>query len=861
MNKEANKRKIFWPLIFFVGILITAGVAIVLSTGYYNVKDYGLVDDSVTDNTSKLRSLIAIVPDGATIYFPGGGKGYSIGDSIILNKRIIIRGDGWAPFPIYNTPNVVEKGGTNIYFTSGTANLFIIQGSATDSTPVSTIENLNIVNTSSSTPTSGAAINYRYNVTHCFLDRISIYNFYNEVVLQSANTVHINDFSFGNPVANGIVMGDSLNVDYGVYTISNGIIVSGTTTNASANGILILGGGGSAIRNVQFNAIATLTPATQFQNDILATFTQGATSEYVLDGLSLDNYQGCGIKVANGNALKLPLFRFDNINVAPCCSGSSYGIWLADLRDVVMSNITGVGQANANAMIRLDTCVSVQVDRSVVAEGYTAGVFELHNTYLNTLTEYINGVLQIGTPPTVVGSPVQISNPGNVGVAGQVYFQPSVNGNGMFIDLFPSPSITTGTFAQINVFANAFPQNTSQYSYLSVAATASNFFLGTQYHLLPSKNLIIGVGVQLNETLDSTGKVTFGRNTEVLGNETVDTSFTTLHGGASIGGGIVGTDSASYFQLTSVKTPNQGLILWNRIPGNLQTGNEYISTFDSSSGGWNSRIMFKTKGNTIFGKSATTLTDQGTAYVQIVDSTQPELALQANGTYNTTFQQTKTGVFSINGTQTGLTIPSAAFHSGTTSDSIWGIRTSASGIDTLVKIAYPSGGSTPGLGAVLTAGKTFNVNTLVNGSFSDSVLSYSISSSGIGQVNKIPGGYPTLKQSADATGLTGAQATFTQFTPTVTGTYQIGGYLTITAISLDVIQLQVTYTDETSTSRTLVFYPQGLTVPGLSATGTSSFSPIQIRAKGGNAITVATVLTTGTGSITYDAGASITDLY
>jgi hypothetical protein len=42
---------------------------------------------------------------------------------------------------------------------------------------------------------------------------------------------------------------------------------------------------------------------------------------------------------------------------------------------------------------------------------------------------------------------------------------------------------------------------------------------------------------------------------------------------------------------------------------------------------------------------------------------------------------------------------------------------------------------------------------------------------------------------------------------------------------------------------------------------TTRTSPIDIRVKQGTTITVATILTTGAGTITYDVGASITQLY
>lgn len=119
-----------------------------------------------------------------------------------------------------------------------------------------------------------------------------------------------------------------------------------------------------------------------------------------------------------------------------------------------------------------------------------------------------------------------------------------------------------------------------------------------------------------------------------------------------------------------------------------------------------------------------------------------------------------------------------------------------------------------------------------------------------------------LTGSADLTGQTAAVTVTSYAVPgsTTFNTFRVGGYITVTAVSLDVIQLQVTWTDETSTSRTQSFFVQGATT-GVSVTGANGYSPIDIRVKKGTTITVATALTTGTGSITYDAGANITQLY
>lgn len=112
--------------------------------------------------------------------------------------------------------------------------------------------------------------------------------------------------------------------------------------------------------------------------------------------------------------------------------------------------------------------------------------------------------------------------------------------------------------------------------------------------------------------------------------------------------------------------------------------------------------------------------------------------------------------------------------------------------------------------------------------------------------------------SADLTGQTATVSSVATVTPTANGTFRIGAYATITAISAGTLTITVTYTDETSTSRTVTFFPMGLSSAGLTATGATAFSPADIRAKSGSAITV--VSTFSGVSITYDIGATITQL-
>lgn len=114
-----------------------------------------------------------------------------------------------------------------------------------------------------------------------------------------------------------------------------------------------------------------------------------------------------------------------------------------------------------------------------------------------------------------------------------------------------------------------------------------------------------------------------------------------------------------------------------------------------------------------------------------------------------------------------------------------------------------------------------------------------------------------LKAVNDLINQSGGVTVTTYTTSNIVGTYRVGGYINVTAINLDVAQVQCTYTDENSNAVTANFFPQGLTSANIASTGSFSLPPQDIRVKGGTLITIKTILTTGTGSITYDVGGSI----
>ena len=83
-------------------------------TGRYNVLDFGLKGDGVTDNTQALQNMINRVPTGAVIFFPQGT--YNITDTITINKSLYFIGDsihkGGDNFDTPNSDSIISYAGT-----------------------------------------------------------------------------------------------------------------------------------------------------------------------------------------------------------------------------------------------------------------------------------------------------------------------------------------------------------------------------------------------------------------------------------------------------------------------------------------------------------------------------------------------------------------------------------------------------------------------------------------------------------------------------------------------------------------------------------------------------------------------------
>lgn len=149
---------------------------------------------------------------------------------------------------------------------------------------------------------------------------------------------------------------------------------------------------------------------------------------------------------------------------------------------------------------------------------------------------------------------------------------------------------------------------------------------------------------------------------------------------------------------------------------------------------------------------------------------------------------------------------------------------------------------------------SFNVRTWANSLFLTSVPAQSFSS--LTGKPSTAAGYgitdvPTIVSSADLAAVTVATVVAT-YAVTSTADYQINTSINISAVTTDVINIRVVWTDQNSTAQTY-------NGSSISTTGQNEFIKF-FRAKTGTNIVISTILTTGIGSITYDVGSRIIKL-
>ena len=124
-------------------------------------------------------------------------------------------------------------------------------------------------------------------------------------------------------------------------------------------------------------------------------------------------------------------------------------------------------------------------------------------------------------------------------------------------------------------------------------------------------------------------------------------------------------------------------------------------------------------------------------------------------------------------------------------------------------------------------------------------------------VTRIVTGVPFVAATAALTSQTVGVSPVATYTTQKGGTFEMSGYVNVTAVTTDQLTPTVSFTDEAGNSRTITLTPVGSNTGAISATGFNSLQTALVRAQAGSALTFQTTLTTVGGSIAYDVGAVI----
>lgn len=307
---------------------------------------------------------------------------------------------------------------------------------------------------------------------------------------------------------------------------------------------------------------------------------------------------------------------------------------------------------------------------------------------------------------------------------------------------------------------------------------------------------------------------------------------------------------------------NQGHVFWgNNLPNSLTVTNWFaenasgqmgivpipVTTFNGAGG----TITYNPGINTI-------LTNGNTASQKVIFST-GECIRFANGGPFTSFydaaQATRTGYIQGNSVLSGS--PHDMLIDG---DNGAGVQIETGGVQVIYgdSAHHAIIGTGAGYGTMLSVNgtSTFNGN-ITNWTSSTALISDSTARFHGGVIEKtLPA--PMLVGSGNLTAQTSV-GNIATFTPGATGTFDIGGYCSVTAVTTDVLNFQVTFSDENGTSRTLTIVPTSGSA-NMGSTGFYGMQKCEIRAGTGSTITVKTTLQTSGGTITFDTGATIVQI-
>lgn len=393
-----------------------------------------------------------------------------------------------------------------------------------------------------------------------------------------------------------------------------------------------------------------------------------------------------------------------------------------------------------------------------------------------------------------------------------------------------------------------------------------------------TRNIYKGTASQISiHGIEFTGiDTTFGNTTydfNSVGSQ-ANYTFNSIYGNSGVS---IHTDTTNNTVVISSNAPNDGQLI-ERLSYNINQGSSF-EIYDGI-GGIITRIG-STDNISLYPNGTTNLIVNNNQDVSITTTAGFSAAINSGGSADINGTTDVTITANASGSVGGFLTLQGASGNTTSYDDAGNVSTlsktfSVTGTDAATvtaSIVQASGGSNnvltlsrAGFGIFTTFDNAGNENTssYTQPVFNSSMVTTNGSGKFIAAIAGIdyssPSNTPTIVSENCLSGQTSPQTIVTYTTGSADSSYTVSAQTTITALSVNVVNTTVNYTDETNNSRTLTFFPMGATSATLSV-GASNYAVMgEIRVKANTTITVS-VTATGIGSETYNACASITKLH
>lgn len=455
-----------------------------IDTLFYNVKDFGAIGDSTTDDRAAVISAITAANNagGGVVWFPGGR--YRISDSILITHSVRLMGVSpsggvgadfdWSGSSAVKN-NVAPVGYTSVIYGAPNKSVFVLDTATNGTHPLIVVENLSFVGDTLGNDTYGSFITVRGNLQGPTIQNCSFKGGYKQVWLQSAMYQVIRSCHFWAPSGYCIYLDNDQRPDTGDGLIEGCTFNSGQFVT-TAVAIYWNGGGGRRVSNCKFDASST-TKNKQFTYCIQGGNPREITSVWQIVNNSFENYQTSAIQFNMTNDFHSMLI---SSNQFAGYGATSNVIDLTGVLDVIIDNYEVNGASSTNVPVfKFTSCIN-----PVVGLGSFSIYTSLYQFTTCTNPKAYNGNGLVVGPWASDATYTGISFNGSMGAASYNMISSVADpnlyinvptGNNILFKEGGTTQMTLGTGGTLGLGTGAFPAATS--SIMEIASTTKGFLV------------------------------------------------------------------------------------------------------------------------------------------------------------------------------------------------------------------------------------------------------------------------------------------------------------------------------------------------------------------------------------------------